>query len=195
MTRNVFVSRQPKACGKQDSPVLPSSKMPFQRHPTLNMKWIKAVVVGALGCLIMFALMMVGLHGIDIAPFNLPPSAAFLERLGLNAGPLPLVVHFGYGATWSVVLVAWSGADTNVRRGLLLATALWLFMMLVYSPIIGWGVFGFGGAGYEPGNILHLGSPVKYIVSTLVLHLLYGWIIGGLNPAWISFTQSRQTIA
>lgn len=156
------------------------------------MKWFKVAVVGALGSLLMFLLMMFGIHGAGIAPFNLPPSAAFMERLGLNAGPLPLVVHFGYGATWSLVLVAWFGADTNVWRGVLLATGLWLFMMLVYSPVIGWGVFGFGGAEYEPGNILHLGSPVKYIVTTLILHLLYGAIIGGLNSAWLTFPQSKE---
>ena len=155
------------------------------------MKWIKSAVVGALGSLVMFLLMMFGIHGADIAPFNLPPSAAFLETLGLNVGPLPLLVHFGYGATWSLLLVGLFGADTNVRRGLSLAIGLWLFMMLVYSPIIGWVVFGFGSS-YEPGTTLHLGSPIKYIVATLVLHLIYGWIIGGLNPAWIQFGESRQ---
>ena len=158
------------------------------------MKWIKSAVIGVLGSLVMFLLMMYVIHGAGIAPFNLPPSAAFLEQLGLNVGPLPLLVHFGYGATWSVLLVWLYGADTSVRRGVYLATALWLFMMIVYSPIIGWGVFGFGGAGYESGDLLHLGPPVKYTGATLVLHLIYGFIIGGLNPAWIQF-ESRQAAA
>ena len=157
------------------------------------MKWIKSAVIGALGSLVMFLLMMFGIHGAGIAPFNLPPSAVFLQTIGLNAGPLPLLVHFGYGATWSVLLVALYGAETSVRRGVYLAAGLWLFMMLVYSPIIGWGVFGVG-SGYEPGTVLHLGSPVKYIVSTLLLHLIYGAIIGGLNPAWIQFESKRATV-
>ncbi len=159
------------------------------------MKWFKSAVVGALGSLVMFSLMAVGIHGTGIAPFNIPPSAALLQQLGLNVGPLPLIVHFGYGATWSLVLVAWFGADTNVRRGLLLATGLWLFMMLVYSPIIGWGVFGFGGSGHSlaADHQLYLGSPIKYLVATIVLHLIYGWIIGGLNPLWIQFNRSRRT--
>jgi hypothetical protein len=161
------------------------------------MKWFKSAVVGALGSLVMFLLMMFGIHGAGVAPFNIPPSAAFLEMLGLNTGPLPLLVHFGYGATWSLLLVALSGAETNVRHGIYLATGLWLFMMLVYSPIIGWGVFGFGGSGHElaADNPLHLGSPIKYIVATLILHLLYGWIIGGLNPAWIQFDRSSRQAA
>jgi hypothetical protein len=161
------------------------------------MKWIKAAVVGALGSLVMFALIMFGIHGAGIAPFNLPPSAAFLEMLGINVGPLPLLAHFGYGATWSVVLVAVSGRETTISKGLGLATGLWLLMMVVYSPLIGWGLFGFGGAGHQlaPSDPLYLGSPVKYVMATLVLHLIYGSIIGWLNPAWIRFTATEQATA
>lgn len=161
------------------------------------MKWFKAALVGALGSLVMFGLMMLGIHGTGIAPFNLPPSAAFLEQFGLNVGPLPLLAHFGYGATWSMVLVALYGGGTDVRAGLTVATALWLFMMGVYSPLIGWGVFGVGGAGHAlaPDAALYLGSPIKYIGATLLLHLLYGAIIGGLNPAWIEFGSAEGVSA
>ena len=161
------------------------------------MKWFKAALVGALGSLVMFGLMMLGIHGTGVAPFNLPPSAAFLEQLGLNVGPLPLLVHFGYGATWSMVLIGLYGADTDLRAGLTLATALWLFMMLIYSPVIGWGVFGVGGAGQSlaPDAALYLGSPVKYIGATLLLHLIYGAIIGGLNPIWIELGATEGVSA
>lgn len=161
------------------------------------MKWLKVAIVGALGSLVMFLLMMVGIHVTEIAPFNLPPSAAFLETLGLNVGPLPLLAHFGYGATWSLVLVALYGADTDLQAGLTVAGALWLFMMLVYSPIIGWGFFGFGGAGHtlSATDPLYLGSPVKYLVATLVLHLIYGAIIGTLNPAWVNLGAPERASA
>lgn len=161
------------------------------------MKWMKSAVIGALGSLVMFLLMLLGIQGTGIAPFNLPPSAAFLQQMGLNVGLLPLLAHFGYGATWSMALVALFGSRTNVKRGILLACGLWLFMMIVYSPIIGWGLFGFGGSGHSlaPDHPLYLGSPVKYLVATLALHLIYGSIIGGLNPAWVQFDRSRQTTA
>jgi hypothetical protein len=70
-------------------------------------------------------------------------------------------------------------------------------MMVVYSPLIGWGLFGFGGAGHQlaPSDPLYLGSPVKYVMATLVLHLIYGSIIGWLNPAWIRFTATEQATA
>jgi hypothetical protein len=150
------------------------------------MKWLKAAFVGALGSLIMFALLFVGIHVSGFAPFNVPPSAAFLETLGLNVGPLPLLVHFGYGATWSVVLVALYDREVTTGRGVGMAMALWLFMMAVYSPIIGWGFFGFGGPNHAltPDAALYLGSGVKYVVATLLLHLIYGAVIGKGNEAW-----------
>mgnify|MGYP006279687891 CR=1 FL=1 len=161
------------------------------------MKWIKAAVVGALGSLVMFLLIMFGIHGAGVAPFNLPPSAAFLETLGLNVGPLPALAHFGYGAFWSIVLVALYGSRTSLMKGLGLATGLWLLMMLVHSPIIGWGFFGFGGSGHQlaASDPLYLGSPIKYVVATLVLHLIYGSILGGLNPAWIELKHSEHATA
>lgn len=161
------------------------------------MKWLKAALVGALGSLVMFGLIMFGIHGAGVAPFNLPPSAAFLETIGLNVGPLPLLVHFGYGATGSLLLVALYDQTTSLGKGLGLAAGLWLIMMVVYSPIIGWGLFGLGGSAHQlaADNPLYLGSSVKYIVATLVLHLIYGGIIGGLNPAWIRFEPGAKETA
>lgn len=150
-------------------------------------RWTKAIGSGLVASLAMFAVMMVGIHVTGIAPFNMPPSAAFLEVLGLNVGPLPLVAHFGYGAFWSFVLVAVYGDGVDVGKGLVLAGGLWLFMMVVYSPVIGWGVFGFGAAGEMAESApLYLEPGPKYAVMTFLLHALYGAVIGKLNAVWIS---------
>jgi len=146
---------------------------------------VKSGLVGALGSLVMFIIMMIGISQ-GMAPFKLPPSAAFLKTIGLHKGPLPLIVHFGYGMTWSVVLVALVRQHTSIAKGLFVALALWLFMMLVYSPMIGWGFFGFGST-YEKGAELYLQPGPKYLIITLVLHIIYGLIIGGVNPLWIEF--------
>lgn len=155
------------------------------------MKWVKAAVVGILGALVMFILIAFAIQR-GIAPFNIPPSAAMLTKLGINVGPLALLVHFGYGAFWSMVLVYVFQERTNVWNGMGLAGALWLIMMIVYSPIIGWGFFGFGGAGatLPSDDPLYLAPGPKYLVATLVLHLIYGAIIGWLNPLWIQFKRS-----
>ncbi|MDE2291602.1 MAG: hypothetical protein KGL53_05920 [Elusimicrobia bacterium] len=147
------------------------------------MRMFKAALAGAAGSLLMFLLMMVGIKGLHVAPFNVPPSAAFLIKLGITAKPLALLVHFGYGMFWSAVLVAIFGERTDIPKALGLAGSLWLFMMIVYSPLIGWGVFGVGGAGHllPPGSPLHLGPAPKYIVATLLLHVVYGLTIGWLD--------------
>jgi len=146
------------------------------------MKWFKAGVIGAIGSLIMFVLMMVAIHGAGVAPFNLAPSAAFMKTLGLPAKPLALIAHFGYGIVWSIVFVALFEHRLTIARGLGLAGVLWLGMMVIYSPIIGWGVFGFGDTATGE---LALGNPVKYVVATAVLHAIYGLTIGWGNARWL----------
>lgn len=152
------------------------------------MKWIKAAVVGIVAALVMFIFIFGAIQS-GMAPFNIPPSAAMLTKLAMNVGPLALLVHFGYGAFWSIVLVYWFQVTTSAAKGIYLALGLWLLMMIVYSPIIGWGFFGFGGAGatLPPDDPLYLAPGPQYLVATLVLHLIYGAIIGWLNPLWIRF--------
>jgi hypothetical protein len=151
------------------------------------MKWIKATAVGLIAALVMFFLMISAIR-LGISPFNVPPSAAMLTRIGINVGLLALFVHLGYGVFWSIALVYWFQEDTSIAKGIYVALGLWLIMMIVYSPIIGWGLFGFGNAGeLSRSNALYLEPGPKYLVATLVLHLIYGWIIGWLNPLWINF--------
>jgi hypothetical protein len=148
--------------------------------------WVKAGAVGALGSLIIFIVMMVGIHVTGMAPFNLPPSAAFLEVLGMNIGPLPLIAHFGYGIAWALILLAVFGEKTDIWRGIGVSVIVqWLVLMqLVYSPIIGWGVFGTNAGTLPADNPLALNAMVPYIVMTLVLHLVYGALNGWLIPLW-----------
>ncbi|MFQ5929604.1 MAG: hypothetical protein ACE5MK_07885 [Acidobacteriota bacterium] len=152
------------------------------------MKWVKAAVVGILGALVMFIFIAFAIQR-DIAPFNIPPSAAMLTKLGINVGPLPLLVHLGDGAFWSMVLVFLLREHTNVWNSMGLGVALWLNMMIIYSPVLGWGFFGFGGSGstLAPDHPLYLAPGPKYLIATLVLHVIYGAIIGWLNPLWIQF--------
>lgn len=156
------------------------------------MPWLKAGTAGFLGALVMFALIYVGINVTGVAPFQVPPSAAFLIKvLGIapaTAESLGLVAHFGYGIFWSIVLLAIFWDHTTVGKGIGLSIFLWLLMMIVYSPVIGWGFFGFGGTGAGP-DILQLGSGAKYVLMTLVLHLIYGAIIGWINSRWVIFGQ------
>lgn len=156
------------------------------------MPWIKAGTAGFLGALLMFALMYVGISVTGMAPFAVPPSAVFLmEVFGLGrelAETLGLVVHFSYGIFWSIVLLAFFWDRTSVGKGVGFSIGLWLLMMLVHSPMIGWGFFGFGGTGPST-EVLALGSSTKFVLMTLVLHLIYGVVIGWINGNWVTFGQ------
>lgn len=156
------------------------------------MEWYKAGAVGALGSLIILVVMFVGIEVSGFAPFNMPPSAAFLKALGIPTEPLAVIAHFVYGIAWAVILYALFEARTNILRGLGVAVIVqWvLLMQLVYSPIIGWGVFGATAGSLSPEAPLALTSQTKYIVLTLVLHVVYGGLNGWLIPLWVGRSRS-----
>ena len=146
--------------------------------------WIKSLISGLAGSLIMFILMMFAINGVEIAPFNMPPSAAFLKSLEIAPKPLALIIHFGYGAVAAIFLHEVFKNKSKIVYGIGLGFAMWLVMMFVFSPIIGWGVFG-TNAGTIDGA-LALSSTPKYIVSTLILHLIFGLTVGVIQKAWIN---------
>jgi len=154
------------------------------------MQYFKAAVSGAVAALAMFIVIAV-LIQTGNAPFNLPPSQAFLDRIGLPPQPLGLIVHFGYGIVWSIILVAIMGRQVRIRHGIGLSLLLWLIMMVVYSPVIGWGFFGFAAPAHEfpADHPRHLGSSIMYLVGALVLHLIYGLTMGWINAKWIGSAE------
>jgi hypothetical protein len=159
-----------------------------------NQNYLKAAVVGLIGSLAMFILIQLAISA-GMAPFNVPPSAAFLISLGLPAKPLALIVHFLYGAFWSVILVAVAKENAGIKQGLILSLAVWLIMMLVMSPIIGWGVFGGATAEVSQDAKLYLAPGPKYPIATLVIHLVYGLVIGGLNKSWSLKVRQQESTA
>lgn len=151
---------------------------------------MKAGVNGALGSLVMVLVMQAALGGTlsFSLPFNVPPSAAFLALLGLEVPLLALLLHFGYGAGWSIVHLWLFWDRTTVANGVGLAVVLWLGMMLVLSPILGWGLFGWTGTPERPADAkLFLRGGMAYPAVTLLLHVLYGLVIGFLNRRWVRF--------
>jgi hypothetical protein len=148
------------------------------------MKWLKAAVVGLLAALVMFVIIQ-GLIRAGLAPFNVAPSAAFLIAQDLPAVPWAAILHFAYGALGSIVLVALCRRRVTLGAGLLWGVVLWLIMMLVHSPLIGWGVFGMTATELAEDAKLYLAPGPKYAVAALVLHLVYGLIVGLGNKWWL----------
>lgn len=155
-------------------------------------KVIKAVTAGAVGSLVMFVLTQLALL-FHLVPFEVSPSAAFVIRIGLDVQPAAILIHLVYGVFWSVVLVASVEDRVKMYQGLTLGLGLWLLMMLVIGPLIGWGFFGFGASENPTLPQLALGDPLGYSVATLILHLVYGLAVGIMNATWIEWPRRFET--
>lgn len=129
----------------------------------------KGILYGLLGTLLMSIIMLIGM-GTAMSPIPEPIPAAIAKGILGNA-PKPLIMgfaiitHFGYGAFWGVVLFNWLKSRGNVWHGLGWGVFLWLIMELIVLPWLGWGLF---GSSITP----------KIAIATLVLHLIYGGILG-----------------
>ena len=107
-----------------------------------------------------------------VAPMPEPiPKAIVTTILGKEL-PVPLMMllaagsHLAYGGIWAALLTQVTDHVT-IWKGLGLGIFLWLLMQVVVLPLIGWGLF---GASITP----------KIAVATLVLHLIYGALVGWL---------------
>lgn len=90
---------------------------------------------------------------------------------GLTGGPLIMgwVGHFVIGAlVWGTVFALLFGVlpgKNVIGKALVFSVLAWLAMMIVFMPLAGVGFFG-----------LAIGLPV--VVATLVLHLIWGLVLG-----------------
>ena len=161
---------------------------------------LKAAIAGFIAAVAMFVPMVYLVNVAGVAPFNMPPSAAFAEALGINfAAFVPPVLHFAYGIAAGIVYLLIFRQNLSLANAGVLVGVMWLILMLVYAPIIGWGVFGFGEAQALPASDpMHLGAPARFVVATLAFHVLFAvvlWaaarmLIGG--PARLASRRERE---
>jgi hypothetical protein len=115
------------------------------------------------------AIVMLVLTFAGASPFPKPLSLAFAETLLRRPLPLPvgLLFHTAYVTFWSVIFVRYI-PRRNIKTALALAGVLWLAILLVFFPIVGWGLAGL--------NV----SP-RLIPASFVPHLLFGLLLWGLD--------------
>ncbi len=129
---------------------------------------LKALGIGVLTAVILSAI-MVPAFKFGIAPMPKPPSLAFAQLLlGPNV-PLPvgLLFHVGYVTFWTLAYVVVFRAHLSILNALGLGLALWVVILVVFFPIIGWGFLG-------------LGISPKLIPASLVPHVLFAVFLWGL---------------
>lgn len=130
--------------------------------------WLRGIGIG-IGVSLLTAAIMVILFKTGVAPFPEPPSLAFADTLLGRNLPLPvgLLFHTAYVTFWSVVFVRFFPVR-NLAGALALAAGLWMVILIVFFPILGWGFAG-----------LHV-SP-KLIPASLLPHALFGIFLWGLQ--------------
>lgn len=130
--------------------------------------WTRAIGIG-IGVSVLTAIVMVALLKAGLSPFPKPPSLAFAETLLGRTLPMPvgLLFHTAYVTFWSVVFVRYFPRK-NLLTALGLAAALWVVILVVFFPVVGWG---FAGLAISP----------QLIVASAVPHLLFGLLLWGLD--------------
>ena len=106
------------------------------------------------------------------APMPEPIPKAVVTSVVGKGLPIPLIMvlaagsHLAYGGIWAALLTQVTDRVT-IWKGLALGLFLWLVMQVAFFPFIGWGLFG-------------MGITPKIAVATLVLHMIYGGLVGWL---------------
>ena len=140
----------------------------MQTHRLSPKEALKALGIGVLTAILLSAIMVPAFE-LGIAPLPEPPSLALAKLLlGANT-PLPvgLLFHVAYVTFWSVVYVSVFRDRLTFLNALWLGLALWIVILVVFFPLLGWGFFG-------------LAISPKLIPASFVPHLLFAVVLWGL---------------
>lgn len=130
--------------------------------------WLRAIGIGMLVSAVT-AVVMLALTSTGLSPFPKPPSLAFAETLLGRTLPLPvgLLFHIVYVTFWSVIYVRYF-PRRDAWTALGLAAVLWIVILVVFFPIVGWGL---AGVSVSP----------RLIPASFVPHLLFGLLLWTLH--------------
>ena len=103
-----------------------------------------------------------------------------LDPILMIASMMGMPVTMGWVGHFVICTILWGGlyallyerlpGDNPVLKGVALATAAWLVMMIVLMPMAGAGIFGMSLGMMAP-------------VMTLVMHVIFGAVLGGAYQA------------
>ena len=148
---------------------------------------LKGMIAGLVATLVLSALMVMKAKMGILPELDLPKMIA-----GMMSKPdepmLGWAIHFMIGVVLYGVAIALLGgrlpSDGSIGRGVLIAVAGWLVMMVMLMPMVGAGMFGMKMGMMAP-------------VMTLVLHLIFGavlgWIYTRLRGSVVPLAASRQS--
>lgn len=143
-------------------------------HSLSGKDYAKAIGVGIATAVVLSAIMITGLKT-GVSPMPKPLALAFATTLLDAKLPLPvgLLFHVAWVTLWSVVYVALFWDRLSFGRALGLGLALWVLVLVVFFPYVGWG---FLGLGVSP--MLIVAALVSHVLFAVVLWALSHWVFG-----------------
>lgn len=142
--------------------------------------WVKSIGVG-IGVSIITAAFMLAAAKLGVSPLPKALGLAFAETALARPLPLPigLLFHTAWTTSFSVLYVALFRDALTFMRAFWLAFALWLLVLLVFFPIVGWGFF---GLAVSPKLIV--GAAIPHLLFALFLWGLCRWAFAGSKPVF-----------
>ena len=124
--------------------------------------------IGVVTALLLTAV-MIPMMKLGVSPLPKPLGLAFAETIIGRNLPLPvgLLFHVAYVTFFSVVYVMLFKDRLTFLNALWLGLALWVGVLAIFFPVVGWGFFG-------------LGVSPKLIPASLMLHVLFASFLWGL---------------
>ena len=137
-------------------------------HTLDGQEWAKAIGTG-IGVSVLTAAFMVATTKAGVSPFPKALGLAFAETVLGRTLPLPvgLLFHIVWVTAFSVLYIVLFRDALTFMRALGLGVALWLFVLVFFFPVVGWGFFG-------------LAVGPKMIVGAAITHLLFALLLWGL---------------
>lgn len=137
-------------------------------HPLSGNDWTRTIGVG-IAVSVLTAVFVAATMKAGISPLPKPLGLAFAETILGRPLPLPigLVFHAVWVTAFSVIYVGLFRDALTFWHALWLAIGLWILVLVVFFPIVGWGFFG-------------LAVSPKLIVGSAVPHLLFAFFLWGL---------------
>lgn len=112
-------------------------------HKLSQRDFWKAIGVGIATAVLLSIVMVAGLKT-GISPLPKPLGLAFAETVLGTKLPLPvgLLFHVAWVTFFSVLYVWLYRYEMTFKHALILAVGLWLLVLVVFFPVVGWGFFG-----------------------------------------------------
>ncbi len=133
--------------------------------------WMKAIAVG-IGVSALTAAFMVTTLMVGISPLPKSLGLAFAETVLGRTLPLPvgLLFHTVWVSAFSVLYVFLFRDALTFTRALVLGIELWLFVLVVFFPVVGWGFL-----GLALGPKMIVGAAIPHFLFALFLWALCRW--------------------